>query len=322
MADSNAGTSAATTFTMPSDREIVMTRVFDAPRELVFKVMNDPAQLPHWWGPKRLTTTVETMDVRPGGRWRVVQRDPDGNEYAFNGVYREVVPPERVVRTFEFEGMPGHVLLETATFEEHDGKTKFTSTALFESVEDRDGMLESGSEAGATESMDRFAELLKEIQRDGAMAEGSTADREITLTRVFDAPRELVFAAWTEPKHVAQWWGPNGFTNTIHEMDVRPGGVWRLVMHGPDGTDYPNKIVYSEVVKPERLVYTHGSGEEADPGQFRVTVTFADRGGKTVLTMRSLFESAAARDKVVKEFHAIEGGNQTLDRLGAYLAKM
>ncbi|WP_372660853.1 SRPBCC domain-containing protein [Cohnella sp.] len=93
--------------------------------------------------------------------------------------------------------------------------------------------------------------------------------------------RELVFEAWTNPKHVAQWWGPNGFTNTIHEMDVKPVGVWRFIMHGPDGVDYPNKIVYEEVVKPERLVYAHGSDEENDPERFQVTITFDDQGNKT-----------------------------------------
>ena len=151
---------------------------------------------------------------------------------------------------------------------------------------------------------------------------GETAEREIVISRVFNAPRELVFDAWTDTKNIGQWWGPNGFTNTIHEMDVRPGGVWRFVMHGPDGVDYKNKIVYLEIVKPERLVYTHGSGEAGDPGQFHVTVTFAEQGGKTELTMRSLFESAAERDKVVEEYGAIEGGNQHLDRLAEYLAKM
>lgn len=152
--------------------------------------------------------------------------------------------------------------------------------------------------------------------------ETSTADREIVITRVFDAPRELVFKAWTDPKHVAQWWGPNGFTNTIHEMDVRPGGVWRFIMHGPDGVDYPNKIVFIEVVKPERLVYAHGSDKEDDPEQFDVTITFAEQGDKTHLTMRSLFQSAAERDRVVKEHGAIEGGNQTLARFAEHLAQM
>ncbi len=140
-------------------------------------------------------------------------------------------------------------------------------------------------------------------------------EREIVATRVFDAPRELVFNLWTDPEHIAQWWGPKGFTNTIYEMDVRPGGVWRFVMHGPDGVDYENKIVYIEVVKPERLVYSHVSGT-----QFHVTVTFADQGDKTKLTVRMLFESAAQRDRVIKEFGAIEGLNQTLERLEERLA--
>jgi uncharacterized protein YndB with AHSA1/START domain len=105
-------------------------------------------------------------------------------------------------------------------------------------------------------------------------------------------------------------------------MDVRPGGVWRFIMHGPDGVDYPNKIVFIEVVKPERFVYTHGGVEGGDPVQFHVTITFDDQGGKTRLTMRSLFKSAAERDRVVEEYGAIEGGKQTLSRLAEHLAKM
>ncbi len=142
----------------------------------------------------------------------------------------------------------------------------------------------------------------------------------IVITRVFDAPRKLVFKAWTDPAHVAQWWGPNGFTTTIHEMDVRPGGVWRFIMHGPDGVDYPNRIVYAEVVAPERLVYDHGDDEEGASARFHVTVTFAEQEGKTRLTIRMLFESAAERDRVVKEFGAIEGAKQTLNRLAKHLA--
>lgn len=156
--------SVATTYTTPSDREIGMTRVFNAPRELVYQAYTDPNHVPHWWGPRRMTTTVNTMDVRPSGAWRVVQRDPEGNEYGFRGEYREVVPPERLVYTFEFEGMPGHILVETVTFEEQDGKTTVTSTALFDSVEGRDGMLESGMESGAIESWDRLEELLERLR--------------------------------------------------------------------------------------------------------------------------------------------------------------
>lgn len=153
-----------------------------------------------------------------------------------------------------------------------------------------------------------------------ASAATPPSDREIVITRVFDSPRELVFKAWTDPKGIAQWWGPRGFTTTTHGMDVRPGGVWRFVMHGPNGVDYQNKIVYVEIVKPERLVYNHSSGEERDPGQFQVAVTFAERGGKTELTLRMLFKSAAERERI-KELGAIEGAHQTLDRLAEHLAK-
>ena len=149
-----------------------------------------------------------------------------------------------------------------------------------------------------------------------------TSDREILITRIFDAPRELVWDAWTDPKQVVQWWGPNGFSTTIHEMDVRPGGMWRLTMHGPDGTDYPNLSTFIEVVKPERIVYSHGGGTKGRPGaQFEATWTFEAQGDKTRLTMRSVFASAAARDLIVKTYNAIEGGNQTLSRLGEQLAK-
>jgi uncharacterized protein YndB with AHSA1/START domain len=155
---------SATTFTQPSDREIVMSRVFDAPRELVFAAYTDPQHIPHWWGPRNMTTIVDRMDVRPSGVWRYIHKGPDGEEYGFNGEYREVVPPERLVSTFEFEGMPGHIVVDTAVFEEQDGKTKVTVTSHFRSREDRDGMLESGMESGATESWDRLAELLETLK--------------------------------------------------------------------------------------------------------------------------------------------------------------
>ena len=148
------------------------------------------------------------------------------------------------------------------------------------------------------------------------------SERGLVMARVFNAPRELVFKVWTDPKHVIHWWGPTGFTNTIQEMDVRPGGKWKLIMHGPNGVDYPNVISYEEVVKPERLVWSHGSDIPNDPGEFQVTVRFEDLGEKTRITMEMLFKSAAAREKVVKEHGAIEGNKQTMDRLEAYLAKL
>ena len=145
------------TVTTPSDHEIVMTRVFDAPRELVFAAHTEPEHVKHWWG--RGNPLDVQMDFRVGGSYRFVEH-ADGEEYAFRGEYREIQAPERLVQTFEFEGMPGHISVETLVLEEHDGKTTLTSTSVFASKEDRDGMLQAGMEAGANESMDKLAELL------------------------------------------------------------------------------------------------------------------------------------------------------------------
>jgi uncharacterized protein YndB with AHSA1/START domain len=151
----------------------------------------------------------------------------------------------------------------------------------------------------------------------------NTADREIVITRVFDAPCELVWEAMVNPEHVVHWWGPNGFTTTIEKMDLRVGGVWKHIMHGPDGTDYPNSSVFKEIVKPERIVYSHGGGKEGGPGAHFVAIwTFEDLGEQTRLTMRGVFDSPADRDFVVKEYGAIEGGKQTLQRLADYLPKI
>jgi len=146
--------------------------------------------------------------------------------------------------------------------------------------------------------------------------------RMIIGTRVLDAPRELVWRAWTDPKHLAQWWGPNGFTTTTSSFDMRVGGVWRFVMHGPDGRDYQNRITFDEIVKPERIVYHHGGGEDVEPVQFRTTVAFEDLDGKTRLTMTGVFPSAAERERVIKEYGADQGLVQTLSRLADYLTKM
>lgn len=150
----------------------------------------------------------------------------------------------------------------------------------------------------------------------GTSAASNTSEREIYESRLLDAPRELVWKVFTEPHHISNFWGPVGFTTTTSKMDLRPGGVWEHVMHGPDGTDYQNTTVYVEVVKPERMVYDHISYPV-----FRTTVLFEKVGEKTQLSMRMVFESAEFRDSVAKQFGAVEGLIQTLNRLGEHLAK-
>lgn len=152
------------------------------------------------------------------------------------------------------------------------------------------------------------------------MAEaGATQHREIVLNRLIHAPQEIVWEAWTNPQHLIHWWGPDGFTNTFHEIDVRPGGVWRFIMHGPDGTDYDNKVTYVEVEPPARLVYQHGTNtDEVPTSSFHVTVTFENEDGNTRLISRMVFDSTETRDNMIA-FGAVEGGNSTFSRLDAYV---
>jgi uncharacterized protein YndB with AHSA1/START domain len=150
--------------TTPSDREIVTTRVFDAPRELVFEAHSSCEHMSHWWGPRRYEISSCEMDFRPGGSWRIVHRGAEGEIPAFRGAFKELVPPERIVWTFEWEGMPGHVSVDTLTLEEHVGKTTVTGRSVFDTVEDRDGMLQSGMEEGAAETYDRLDEYLETLR--------------------------------------------------------------------------------------------------------------------------------------------------------------
>ena len=147
----------------------------------------------------------------------------------------------------------------------------------------------------------------------------TTADREIVITRVFNAPRTIVFQAFTDSKHVDHWWGPRGFKTETANMDVRPGGAWNYVMRHPQHGEFKNRVVYRKVVRPERLEYTHDSGVDGDPSAFEVTIVFQDRGAETKVTMRSVFSSVAELERV-KGFGAVEGGHQTLERLAEWLA--
>jgi uncharacterized protein YndB with AHSA1/START domain len=152
----------------PGKQEILITGELDAPRELVFKAYTDPNLYSQWVGPRGLIMKIDRFDPRSGGTWRYIHKDKDGNEFAFHGIYHEVLAPERIIDTFEFEGLPekGHVSFETIRFEELDGgRTKFAIQAVFQSVADRDGMLQSGMEKGVRESYERLAELLEGMKK-------------------------------------------------------------------------------------------------------------------------------------------------------------
>ena len=309
-----------------SKEGLVLKRALDAPRGVVFKAWTDAKQLAQWWGPHGFTNPVCELDLRPGGALRIDMRAPDGTVYPMTGVFQEIAEPERLVFTsaaLDPARKPLFEVLNTVTFAEKRGKTTVTVHArVVRRLTTRAASYLEGMEEGWTQTLERLEAHVAKAGKAGTgpSPAGEGSDREIVLTRVLDAPRKLVFAAWGDPVHIGNWLGPRGFTTTVREMNFRPGGVWRYVMHGPDGTDYDNKVEYLEIVPPERIVYDHGSDVADDPARFRVTATFADLGGKTRLTLRSVFPSKAHRDGAV-EFGAVAGGEQTLERLGEHLAK-
>jgi uncharacterized protein YndB with AHSA1/START domain len=155
----------------------------------------------------------------------------------------------------------------------------------------------------------------------GARTQSATADREIVISRRIGAPRELVFEAFTEVRHLSRWWGPDGFTTTTRAFEFRVGGAWDFVMHGPDGTDYQEWILFTEIDPPERIALLHGESRD-DPNAFESVLTFAPDGAATRLEMRTVFPTREFRDEAVEKYHAVEGGRQTLDSLAAYVAEI
>jgi uncharacterized protein YndB with AHSA1/START domain len=306
------------------DRELVFTRVFDAPRELVWKAWTEPQHVSQWWGPRGFTTTIHDMDLRPGGIWRQTMHGPDGTNYPSKHVFIEVVKHERISYTLTGgkEGDPVHQLEQTWTFEAQGDKTKLTLRMLFPSAAAMEQIVKTyGAVEGAKQTLDRLAEHLPTMSEKSNYVAGDK-EREVVITRVFDAPRELVFRAWTDSKIMKQWYGPKVFTNTVCELDVRVGGSWRIVMRGPDGVEYPGRGVYREIVKPERLVFT----SEATDKDGKVilaglaTVTFAEEGGKTKLTLR--VRATAMVDYAVAFLGGMEAGwSQSLDGLAEELAR-
>ena len=153
-----------------------------------------------------------------------------------------------------------------------------------------------------------------------AQAQSTTADREIVISRVINAPREVVFEAFSELRHLSRWWGPDGFTTTTRAFEFRVGGEWEFVMHGPDGTDYPEWISWTEIVPPERIVLRHGESR-GDPSAFESVLTLAPDGAATRIEMRTVFSNKKQRDEAIEKYHATEGGQQTLGKLAAYVTE-
>lgn len=289
------------------EREIIGTRVFDAPRGLLWRAFTDPDHIQRWWGPRGFTNTFHEFDFRPGGHWRFIMHAPDGTDYPNENVFVEIAFLERIV--FDHRSHPKFRL--TVRFEDLGGTTKLTWHQLFESAE-------------ACESARPFAVPGLEQNLDKLAAHLPVIDplrRELTIRRTFDAPRALVWRAWTDPKCVAAWWGPLGFTSPVCEIEPKPGGAIYIVMRAPDGTDYPMRGVFHEVVAPERLVFTNFpvNAEDRQLIDGLTTVTFTERDSKTemILHTRAIGLVPAASFMITGMG---EGWGQSIERLAEFLA--
>lgn len=301
-----------------TSKDLVIVRIFDAPREMVWKAWTDPDWMKKWWGPKPFTAPVIKVDFRVDGKYLYCMRSPDGQDFWSTGTYREIVPMEKIVCTDSFAdekgnvvpasryGMQGEFPMElkvTVTFEDLKGKTKMT--LRHEGLPG--GNMKDQTNEGWSTSLDKLEESL--------------LPNELIVRRVINAPREMVWKAWSEPERIIKWWGPNGFTNTFDEFNFKEGGVWKLTMHGPDGKNYPNNITFDEIKKPERIAYTHNGLESSDLKEFQSIVTFEELGEKTMVTLKAIFASKEECEKQKNVVGAEEGGNQTLSHLAADVEK-
>lgn len=307
-----------------TDRDIIITRIFDAPRDLVFQAWTDPQHIAQWWGPRGFTTRVIEMDLRPGGRSRYVMVGPDGTEYPVTGVFQEIVPPERIVATDEFDEGYEQVsdaklpqgMVMTILFEDMGGQTKLTLHIVHATADDRRQHEAMGVVAGWNSSFDCLDEWLamQISDRQTGFSVTLPSDREILITRVFNAPRHLVFDAWTQPEHVKRWFGCGTMTMTVCDINLRVGGTWRYVLHDPtQGIEHGFSGEYREIVPPERLVTTE-CYEPVPHSDHLNTLTLTEHNGKTTLHILIHHESREQRDGHLQSGMEV-GLRYTLNRL-------
>ncbi len=289
---------------------LTLVREFAAPRALLFSAWTDPKHRVQWFAPRGYTVTHFESDVRRGGAWRsCMHNDETGEDMWHGGAYVEVVSPERLSFTMAWDGddgLPETEFLITITFTEHAGKTTmtFVQTGLI-SAQSRDN---HGS--GWSSEFDRLSDIID-------------ATPTITITRRFHASRERVYAAWSDAQQLAQWWGPESFTNPICDLDFRVGGHMYIVMRSPEGQDFPCYFAFTEIDAPRLLAYRDVDPPEGPlpwtsamprPPKQHTTVTFDERDGITTMIVQCTLATPADRDTMVK-LGFIEGMSSSLDTL-------
>ena len=288
----------------PERGRLTLTRTFAAPLAAVWRAWTDPVQLAQWWGPAGFTNPTCVFEARPGGRIDIAMTDPEGGVHPLAGTVLQVDPEERIV----FLGLPGDdqgrplfEVLNTLTFAAVPEGTRVTITTEVLALTPDIGVPHDDMAVGWNQSLDRLDDHLADPAQD------------IITTRVFPVPPERAFAAWTDPLLLARWWGPQGFTNTFHHFDLRPGGDWRFTMHGPDGTDYHNHSVFRDITPPERIRFDHLGPMH----RFAVLATFTaqDRGTRVQFRMRFNDVEECRR---LRPF-ILDANEQNFDRLAAVL---
>jgi uncharacterized protein YndB with AHSA1/START domain len=306
-------------------RELTVTRVFQAPREIIYQTWTDPRHLSHWWGPEGFTITTDTIDVTPGGVWSFVMHGPDGTDYVNRIHYIEIVRPERLVY-FHGDMEKEERFRVTVTMEDKGNATELTMRTVFPTAEELEETVNKyGAIEGAKSTLGRLAEELEALRT-----------TSLEITRTFKAPCDLVFMAWTHQEHLKHWWGPKGYDINIFKFDLQPGGLFHYSMQNANGHEMWGKFVFREVAGPGKLVFVNSFSDlqgntvrapfsELYPLEILNIVTFTEQDGHTILTMRG--GPIQATDDEVQFFYSMhpsmqQGFENTFVQLDEYLAKL
>lgn len=306
------------------DREIVVSRLVGAPRELVWKALTEPTHLKEWWGPFGFTTTTKEFSFKPGGKWRFTMHGPDGTDYPNRIVFEDIDEPNYLCYVQSGEGDFDDIKFDVVvTLEPVDGNTNVTLRSTFATKQARDLVIEKhGALEGAIQHLVRLDLFvnggLKDLKKKLDITLPS--ETEVQFTRDFDAPRELVWNAWTEPAHLQQWMtGPEGWTMEVVENNFHPGGTWTYVWRRAGGTEMSMHGVFKEIVPPEKLVSSENWGDPWPESVNHLVLLEHEGGTKMILTI--MYPSESARDAATQT-GMTDGMSMSFGRLDTLLSKL